>query len=127
MLIDNKAKFFRLAVNHQKPNTKKETCQYICCQTSFALFEFFSIDFDHFRLDPPTLNNLDIRSENPRLDLVYIVSLFLENRSFRLKKGKKASLLSIILWSEQIYRYLLALHKLVKEKRIYQRDVPDII
>jgi hypothetical protein len=35
------------------------------------------MDFDHFKLDPPTPKTLDFQRENPRFDLVYTVSLFL--------------------------------------------------
>ena len=38
--------------------------------TSLAFFECLSIDFDHFKLDAPTLKTFDFRSENPLIDLV---------------------------------------------------------
>lgn len=53
--------------------------------TSLTFFERLSMDFDHFKLDPPTLNTLYFLSESPWVDLVYTVSLILESSNFLLK------------------------------------------
>lgn len=53
-------------------NESKDKYTYLAqwAQTSLAFFEWLSIDFDHFKLDPPTLKTFDFRSENPFIDLV---------------------------------------------------------
>jgi hypothetical protein len=54
----------------------------MCNTTSQAFLEFFSMDLDHFKLDPPTAKTPVFCKENPSFDTAYTVSLLLASANF---------------------------------------------